>query len=122
MTKCAAQTANWEPCQAQAISGSTFCFTHDPTQGAARAQAHKRGGERRRAIHGADPSAIPTKVRSLTEIMAILDFALAEVLVMENSIQRARVLISLSDAYLKGFEMGELQARLEQLEQEVLKK
>ena len=53
------------------------------------------------------------------EVMAILDFTLAEVIPMENSIQRARVLIALCDSYLKGFELGGFEAELEQLKKEV---
>ncbi len=120
--KCTAQTAKGQPCRAQAIKGSTFCFTHDPAQDAARTKARKRGGERRRVAHGGEASTVPTHPRNPSESRAILDFILAEVIPMENSIQRARVLIALSDAYLKAFEIAEMEDRVKALEQELLKK
>jgi hypothetical protein len=120
MAHCKARSANGEPCRAQALKGGRYCFTHDPAQGAARAKARRRGGERRRIEHAGDSSQIPTQVRTVRDATAILDYALAEALPLENSIQRGRLLIALVDAYVKAFEIGELEQRLEQLEKEIL--
>jgi hypothetical protein len=100
MTNCVAQTKSGQPCRAQAIHDSQYCFCHDPAQADARAEARKRGGERRRVPHAGDPSAIPTPVRSTKAVLAILDYALAETLALENSVARTRALIALSVMYL----------------------
>lgn len=93
---------------------------HDPANGRARALARKKGGERRRIAHGGDVTLIPAQVRTVAEAVTILDYALAEVLPMENSIQRGRLLIALCAEYIKAFEVGELEARLDALEKAVL--
>ena len=117
MTQCSAKTRNGQPCRAQALKGRRFCFTHDPAQGAARAKARRRGGERRRVRHAGDSSLMPAQVRTVADTLALLDYGLAEALPLENSVQRVRLLIALADGYLRAFEAGEIGHRLQQLEQ-----
>ena len=115
--KCKAKTTKGQPCQAQAIKGDKFCFIHDPAQGVKRAQARKRGGERRRVPHFGDDSIIPREVKTLEDANKILAYTLAEIVPMENSIARARVLLALYDSFVKSFEIGELEKRIQALEQ-----
>jgi hypothetical protein len=119
MAQCKARTGKGARCQAKALKNSAFCFTHDPACGKARAAAHRRGGERRRVDHSCDASKVPAQVRSIADAMVILDYTLAEVIPMENSLQRGRLLIALSEAYIKALEVGELERRLQELEQKV---
>ncbi len=114
--KCKAKTTNGQACQAQAIKGSTFCFIHDPASGAARAKARKRGGQRRRVPHYGDESLIPREVKTLDDANKILAYTLAEAVPMENSIARARLLLALYDSFVKSFEVGELEKRIQALE------
>jgi hypothetical protein len=114
--KCKAKTQKGQPCQAQTINGSKFCFIHDPAQGAARAKARKKGGERRRVPHYGNESIIPREVKTLDDANKILTYTLAEIIPMENSIARARVLLALYDSFLKSFEIGELEKRIQVLE------
>jgi hypothetical protein len=120
MANCKAITANGQPCRAQALKSGRFCFVHDPAQGAARAKARRRGGERRRVEHAGDSSKIPVQVHTVSDARAILDYTLSEALPLENSIQRGRLLIALVDAYLRALEIGELEQRVQQLEKEML--
>jgi len=92
---------------------------HDPEQAAARAQARKRGGERRRAPHAGDPSAIPSQVRSANGVLAILDYALAETLVLENSVPRTRALIALGMLYLTVYPRATGEQAQERYDQDV---
>lgn len=48
-TPCSATTADGSPCQAYAQEGKPFCFSHDPEQAEAAAEARRRGGETRAA-------------------------------------------------------------------------
>ncbi|MCG3145280.1 MAG: hypothetical protein HONDAALG_02844 [Gammaproteobacteria bacterium] len=115
--KCKAKTNSGQACRSQAIKDSQFCFIHDPASGAARAKARKKGGERRRVSHYGDESIIPREVKTLEDANKILAYTLAEVVPMENSIARARVLLALYDSFVKSFEIGEFEKRLQALEQ-----
>jgi hypothetical protein len=117
MAACRSRTASGQPCRAHAISGSRYCFAHDPGQGAKRALARKTGGQRRRVSHGGNETDLPSEVKTLDDANKILAYVLAEIIPMENSIPRARVLLALFDSYLKSFEIGELEGRLTALEQ-----
>ena len=121
MAKCRAKTASGKPCQAQARKGGAFCFTHDPASGQARALARKRGGERNRTQHGGDSNGLPKQIKTLDDLRAVYDYTLAELLPMENSIPRARLLLAFIDSGLRLFEVGELEQRLTELEKSVYK-
>jgi hypothetical protein len=114
--KCKSKTTNGQACRSQAIKDSQYCFIHDPAQGAARAKARKKGGERRRVPHYGDESIIPREVKTLADANKILAYTLAETVPMENSIARARLLLALYDSFVKSFEIGELEKRIQNLE------
>jgi hypothetical protein len=116
MTKCKAKTGTGQPCKMQPLKGSSYCFTHSPEMGAKRAEAHRKGGERQRTPHYGDESIIPREVRTLEDANKILAYTLAETVPMENSIARARLLLALYDSYIKSFEVGELEKRIQLLE------
>lgn len=99
-----------------ALSGGNYCYTHEPTNARARAQAHKLGGQRTKSDHGGDLATIPAQARSLADVMGLLDYVLAELLPLENSIARARVLISLVAGYIDAIKVGEMEARITALE------
>ena len=114
--KCKAKTNSGEPCKAQALQTGRYCFTHDPASGAARALAHKKGGKRNRTAHGGQAEALPATVTNISEAMKILDYALAEIIPMENSIARGRLLIALVAGYINAFQVGELENRIMAIE------
>lgn len=114
--KCKAKTTNGQPCQAQAIKDGKFCFTHDPASGAARAKARKMGGQRNRTPHAGNPESIPAKVRTIEDVLAVLDYALAEVMPLENSIQRGRLIVAIAGAFIDAIKTGELESRLAAIE------
>ena len=116
MAKCKAITKDKKYCQAQAIKGSQFCFIHDPASGHERAQARKRGGERRRTPHAGDTSKMPASVRSIDDVLKVLDYALAEAMPLENSIQRGRLLVAICGAFIEAIKTGELESRLAAIE------
>jgi hypothetical protein len=116
MAKCAALKGDGSPCQAQALKHGRYCFTHDPASGAPRAQAHKLGGQRRRVDHARDAPHTPGQVRTMADVLEILDYALAESLVLENSIARGRLLVALCGSYIETIKTGELETRLVALE------
>ena len=110
--RCKAKSQSGKPCQAQAIKNNDYCFIHDPASGTARALARKRGGERHRIPHAGNDASIPARIRSIEDSMTILDYTLAEIIPMENSIQRGRLLIALCAGFVDALKVGELEVRL----------
>jgi hypothetical protein len=100
-----------------AVKGTRYCFTHSPDTRAKQAAARRKGGENRHTPHFADPSLLPAKVEKLEDANKLLTYTLAEVVGMDNSIARARLLLALFDSFVKSFEIGELEQRIAALEQ-----
>ncbi len=116
MAKCHGKTKNGEPCSVPALKGSKFCFTHSPEVGAARALAHRKGGQRRRVLHAGNPETIPASVRTIDDVLKVLDYALAESMPLENSIQRGRLIVAIAGAFIEAIKTGELESRLAAIE------
>ena len=114
--RCAAKKKNGEPCTAYALTGDEYCYAHSPARGAERAAARKLGGLNRRTRHNGEACNLPDQVRSLPDVLTILDYVLAETVALENGINRARALIALADSYIRALEVGEFEQRLERLE------
>ena len=115
MAKCKAKTTRG-PCKAQALQAGQYCFTHDPASGKARATARKLGGKRNRTPHAGQADILPVTVATIAQATKILDYALAEIIPMENSIARGRLLIALVAGYINAFQVGELENRIMAIE------
>jgi len=116
MAKCNATTKNGQACKIAALKGDRFCFTHSRQTRAAQAAARKLGGQNRHTPHFAGPETLPADVTTLPQARQILTYTLAEVIGMDNSIARARVLLALFDSFIKSIEIGELEQRIAALE------
>jgi hypothetical protein len=112
--RCKAEKVNGAPCPNPARA-SGYCFAHDPTAGAQRAEARRRGGRHSHARHSDAPRP-PADVRSLDDVRAVLAYALGEALEADNSIPRGRLLVAIAAAYLEIVKVGELEQRLAALE------
>lgn len=113
--KCKATTTSGEPCGAWALAESEYCYTHDPARAAERAAARRRGGYNRTAAHSADYTG-PREVRTLADVLRVLDYALGEAVTLENGIQRGRLLVALAGEYTKALQVADLEARITVLE------
>lgn len=113
---CRANKQSGEPCNA-AAGESGFCFTHDPARGKERAIARRSGGLQRITPHVADVENVPKQIRSIEDVLIVLDYALEESLALSNGIQRGRLLVSIAHGYIEALKTGELEARLEAIEQ-----
>jgi hypothetical protein len=113
-TQCARITKAGTRCNSYARKGSKYCFTHDPKSAAQSALAHQKGG--RAGATGHSNAKVPTKVRTIEEVLEVLDYTLSELVLMTNSILRSRGLIALAEAYLKAISVGEFETRLARLE------
>lgn len=113
--KCQSLTSKGEPCRAYATN-SGYCFTHDVSKGKERALARRNGGLATKTPHFADATLLPSKVRNIDSVFTILDYALFEAIGLDNSIQRGRLLVSISHGYVEALKVGEFQERLDAVE------
>ena len=113
--RCKSKTKSGKPCSA-AAGPSGYCGFHDPQHGKARAEGRKRGGRNRTTPHAGDVAQVPAEVRTLDDVLRILDYSLAEALPMENSVQRGRLLVAIARAFVEAIKSGELEERLGALE------
>ena len=118
MTKtiCKGTKKDGSRCNAPAGPGG-YCTFHAPHNGRALAEGRKRGGERHRTPHGAiDAATLPGKVRTLADVLSVLDYALSEALAGENSIARGRLLVAIAGAFIEAIKTGELEQRIQAIE------
>ena len=113
--QCKATKRDGEACNA-AASDTGFCFTHDASRGKQRAVARRNGGLKRITPHVADASLVTKETRTIKDVMTILDYALQESLVLSNSIQRGRLLVSIAHGFIEALKVGELEQRLDAVE------
>ena len=112
---CKGKNATGSRCKAYA-SESGFCFMHDTAKGKQRAVARRNGGLSTKKPHNADASLIPSDVRSIDGVFIILNYALQESIVLDNSIARSRLFVSIAHGFIEALKVGELEKRLEALE------
>jgi len=116
---CQATNRRGEPCQAYAVKGSSFCFWHSPERAHERKEASSAGG---RARHGRSVAVAgePVRLASLSDVVSLLEQAVSDVLVLENSIQRARCLGYLCGVAVKALEVSDIEQRIVRLEEQVM--
>jgi hypothetical protein len=104
------------PCGATPMKDVPFCFWHSPGNEEEAAEARRLGGLRRRREKTLSGAFDFEGLASVGAIRRILEIATIDALGLENSIARARILISAGLAAAKLLETGDLQARIELLE------
>jgi hypothetical protein len=116
VSRCAGSLPDGRSCRAWPLRGDPYCLWHSPDKEEEAAEARRLGGLRRRrekTVAGAYDFA---GLGSIDSIRRILEIAVLDVLGLENSIARARLLISGGLAAAKLLETGELEDRLAVLE------
>ncbi|MBA3688434.1 MAG: hypothetical protein H0W81_06370 [Chloroflexi bacterium] len=103
-------------CQAPPGRGSRFCFWHDPDKADDLAEARRLGGIRRKRERTVAAAYDFSGLSTVEAIRRILEIATLDALGLENSIVRARVLISAAMAAAKLLETGELEEGIATLE------
>ena len=109
-----------EPCKAYALLNLDYCFWHNPETASKRALAQKRGGQNRRA--GKQSNHGRYSIKTTDDIAKALEDALNDACGLENSHARARTIGYLCQISLRALEVGELEKRLEALEQSIYQK
>jgi len=121
-TRCEALTRSGAPCKNPTGDGARYCWYHDPTLAAARADARSRGGKARhgRAITSPPGESSPVELNTPADVLRIVALAINDALAMERSLSRSRTLGSLALVALKCFETTELSERIAALEQRMI--
>ncbi len=94
-----------------------WCAFHDPALVKTRAVGRRRGGQWSRTPRVADPARVVLPIRDHAGGLSLLDVATEDTLAQPNSAQRTRAIVALGLAYFKGMEIGEIEQRLDALEQ-----
>jgi len=113
---CAHAMPNGRRCRAPALRGGSLCFWHEPDRVEEVAEAQRLGGHRRRRERTLAVAYDLTGLGSTEAIRRIVEIAIFDVLGLDNSVNRARVLISGALAAAKLLETGDFEERLAALE------
>ena len=89
---------------------------HDAAKGRERALARRNGGLSTKKPHNADASTLLAEIRSIDGVFAVLNYGLQESIILDNSIARGRLLVSIAHGIIEVLKIGELEKRLEALE------
>ena len=116
MAQCKAKTKTGEPCKVPALKGARYCFTHSPDTRAEQASARKRGGKARHTPHFADPPELQDRA-ALDDLQKVWVYTMRELIGMDNSIIRSRAIFQGIEIGKGLFEVGELEKRIQALEQ-----
>ena len=113
---CAHPMPDGRRCRAPLLRDGRFCFWHEPGKAEEAHEARRLGGLRRGRERTLAVAYDLSGLGSIEAIRRIIEIALFDALGLENSIPRARVLISGALAAAKLLETGELAERIAALE------
>lgn len=119
---CESKRRDGQPCQMAPLTGSRYCFTHDPANRTKRSFARKLGGHRRSAVSAGDVGIEELSFRDSTSILTLLEHVAADAMRRPHSLQKARTLGYLCGIALKTLEVAEFEERLLALEQTIKRK
>jgi hypothetical protein len=97
MAHCRAIKANGEPCRSPALTGSDFCLFHDPARSEEVEEARRLGGLRRRRERTVSTIYDFQGLRSIADILRVLESVVTDTLSLDNSVERSRALAQLSE-------------------------
>lgn len=118
--QCTATRADGQPCGMPPMAESDFCWAHDPANAEAAAEARRMGGFRRKREGTVAGAYEFGGLSNVHDIRRLIEIAVLDTLSIENSIQRSRALAYLAQMGLKSLEVGEVQDRLQVIEELVL--
>jgi hypothetical protein len=132
--RCKGTNRRGEPCGCYALTGSAYCFAHDPKRRDEFRAASSKGGAAR---HGRKIGAVAerpavekvdiaseivaaVKLENARDVLQLLEVAAADALAMERSLARARTLAYIADKAAVALGWIELEDRIARLEQQRL--
>ena len=113
--QCRAMTADGSRCKAAALTGSDFCFFHDPDRAEERREAQILGGRQGKARTLAEDEA-DLPIESSQDVVRLLSDTINQVRKGQLDPRVANAVGYLSNVLLKAVEQGDLEDRLAALE------
>jgi hypothetical protein len=108
-------------CNAQALTGSRFCFFHDPASARERTAASRRGGEKNRAAV-LPPDTPDFPLNSAADASALLERTINHLLRGQLDARIANAVGYLLTVKIKAADLGKLEERMAALEAALKKK
>ncbi len=118
MKKCTFTKTNGNPCQANSITNSEFCFSHDPNMSEQKRLATQKGGK---AIRKAADPLSSLEINDTKDVVKLLSTTINEVRLGTAEIRVANCIGYLSGHLLKALEVANLEERITQIEKIILK-
>lgn len=116
---CAFLRLDGSRCDTNALPDSGLCFFHDPALAKEASDARRLGGLRRRREGSVSGAYDFLGLDSVPAIRRLLEIAALDTLALDNSLARSRTLVQVAVAAIRMLEVGELEARLERLQETV---
>lgn len=106
-------------CKNYALTGDEFCFFHSPKKAKQRAEAQRKGGkkalaEKKRVLEDSN-----IQIKNTSDVVKLLNETINQVRTGEIEVKIANAVGYLSGICLKALEQGDMEKRLEALEDEV---
>ena len=115
--QCAFRGTSGEPCRAAPLKDGQFCWVHSPERVKEVQEARRLGGLRRKRESTISSAYQFDSLTSVEGIRRIVEVAVLDTLVMENSLSRNRTLAYLVQVALHTLEVGDIEARIAALEE-----
>jgi Family of unknown function (DUF5763) len=119
--RCAATNKDGSACQAPPTA-SGYCFTHDPARAAQRAAARRAGGGRSRKAAVLPPDAPDLPLRTVADVMEVLAVTINQTRKGVVDTRVANAIGYLSSVLLRAIEGGEMERRIQALEEQLAQK
>lgn len=119
MANCKFIKSNKEQCQANAMKGSKFCFTHNPETKEAKQIAVTRGGRSPKKNYN---PLTPVEITDNKSVVNLLIATVNEVRAGEIDLRVANCIGFLSGHLLRALEISELEGRVETIERVILER
>ncbi len=113
---CTFRMDDGRPCRMPPRHGRPFCWTHDPENAEAAAEARRLGGMRRRRERSYGAAFAFEGIDSVSAIKRLVEIAITDAFMLENSVARCRILIAGAGIAAKLLEHGDHEERIAALE------
>jgi hypothetical protein len=115
VARCTHITDAGQPCRAAALEHDEFCLFHSPARADAVQEARRLGGLRRRRERTVSLACEFQGLRTVSDILLVLESTVNETLALDNSIARSRALAHLCEVARRCVE-ADLEERTRTLE------
>ena len=119
MAKRCKRKKSGKQCKGYAVTGDDYCFSHSRKRAKQRAEAQRKGGktalaEKKRVLKNSN-----VQIKGTADVVRLLNETLNQVRIGQIEVKIANCVGYLSGICLKALEQGDLEKRLEALEEKV---